>query len=137
VSGQDVRTKPRGDLRRRFGPSRFDAVRERVGIQTRNPALTKPLEHVALAGRNAAAKCNARHGRDGLPAHPALQLAAASVFFNSMTIVSGPTPPGTGDSAPATSATSGCTSPTVSDPRLRNVSWRFDPGGYIRSTVSR
>ena len=38
--------------------------------------------------------------------------AAVTVFLSSMAIVSGPTPPGTGDSAPATSATSGWTSPT-------------------------
>ena len=39
--------------------------------------------------------------------------AAFTVFAISIAIVSGPTPPGTGVSAPATSATDGsCTSPT-------------------------
>ena len=38
-------------------------------------------------------------------AHP--RRAAATVFFSSIAIVSGPTPPGTGVSAPATSATVG------------------------------
>ena len=38
--------------------------------------------------------------------------AAFTVFDISMAMVRGPTPPGTGVNAPATSATSGCTSPT-------------------------
>ena len=41
------------------------------------------------------------------PAPPARSTAAVSVFLSSMAIVRGPTPPGTGVSAPATSATSG------------------------------
>ena len=45
-----------------------------------------------------------------------------------MAIVSGPTPPGTGVSAPATCSTSGWTSPTTSEPRRSNASCRFDPG---------
>ena len=40
-----------------------------------------------------------------------------------MAIVSGPTPPGTGVSAPAVLATSGCTSPTSTEPRFSNT-WR-------------
>ena len=47
--------------------------------------------------------------------------AAVTVFRSSNAIVSGPTPPGTGVSAPATSATSGCTSPTTTAPRLLEV----------------
>ena len=44
---------------------------------------------------------------------PARSRAAARVLDMSMPMVSGPTPPGTGVMAPATSATSGCTSPTT------------------------
>ena len=44
--------------------------------------------------------------------------AALTVLAISIAIVSGPTPPGTGVSAPATAATSGCTSPTSTEPRL-------------------
>ena len=61
---------------------------------------------------------------------------AVSVFLSSIAIVSGPTPPGTGVSAPATSATAGCTSPTTSAPRRSNASRRFEPGGNSRSTVA-
>ena len=56
-----------------------------------------------------------------IPTRPAPRPAPpSSVFFISIAIVSGPTPPGTGVSAPATSATSGCTSPT-SDRALRRT----------------
>ena len=44
-------------------------------------------------------------------------------------MVRGPTPPGTGVSAPATSATAGCTSPTTTDPRRAKSAWRVDPSG--------
>src|SRR5262245_49339573 len=51
-------------------------------------------------------------------------------------MVNGPTPPGTGVMAPATSATDGCTSPTTNEPRRRNVSWRLVPGGNRRATTA-
>ena len=47
---------------------------------------------------------------------PTLSCAARRVFIISIVMVNGPTPPGTGVRAPATSATSGCTSPTSTDP---------------------
>ena len=47
--------------------------------------------------------------------------AAATVLLRSMAMVSGPTPPGTGVSAPATSRTEGaCTSPTSACPFFSN-----------------
>ena len=49
-------------------------------------------------------------------AAPRRSFAARTVFAISIAMVSGPTPPGTGVMAPATSATSGCTSPTSVDP---------------------
>src|SRR5271156_885139 len=52
-------------------------------------------------------------------------LAALTVLYISIAIVRGPTPPGPGVKAPATSATSGCTSPTRVEPFVRNVSSRF------------
>jgi hypothetical protein len=50
--------------------------------------------------------------------------AALTVFAISIAIVSGPTPPGTGVKAPAFSATSGCTSPTSTEPFLLNTARR-------------
>src|SRR5688572_6670742 len=47
--------------------------------------------------------------------------AALTVFAISIAIVSGPTPPGTGVRAPAVAATSGCTSPTSTEPRFSNT----------------
>src|SRR5439155_17685520 len=73
----------------------------------------------------------------GYPAHPALCIAAVTVFLSSIATVSGPTPPGTGDKAPATFTTSGWTSPTTSEPRRSNASRRFDPAANIRSIVAR
>ena len=63
--------------------------------------------------------------------------AAATVFLRSIAIVSGPTPPGTGVSAPATSATPGCTSPTTMDPRRSKSASRGEPGSNRRRTTSR
>src|SRR5947209_2620523 len=51
--------------------------------------------------------------------------AAFTVFDISMAMVSGPTPPGTGVMAPATSATLGWTSPTRVEPFALNSSSRF------------
>ena len=126
VGGEDVGAEARGDRRGRFGAGRRHAVREHVGVEARHAAPPELLEHVALAGRDAAGQCDFQH-RSGrrlqpaepgrlpsriLPVLPVRSCAAVSVFFSSIAIVSGPTPPGTGVSAPATSATSGCTSPT-------------------------
>ena len=55
--------------------------------------------------------------------------AAFTVFAISIAIVSGPTPPGTGVSAPAVAATSGCTSPTSTEPRLLE---HLEPLGVAR-----
>ncbi len=150
IRRQDVGAEALGDRRCRLGARRGHAVRELVGVEARHAAPTEALEHVALPRRNSAGQgyfdhriadlglrisdCGLRiAGRATYPTHlpyppiPARSRAAASVFLSSIAIVSGPTPPGTGDSAPATSATSGCTSPTVSDPRRSNASRRFEP----------
>src|SRR5205823_8078615 len=57
--------------------------------------------------------------------------------FSSIAIVNGPTPPGTGVSAPATSATFGWTSPTTREPRFSNAASRGDPAPYSRSMTPR
>ena len=59
----------------------------------------------------------------GIAYRPAARRSSAAliVFAMSIAIVSGPTPPGTGVIAPATSATSGCTSPTSTDPCARTA----------------
>src|SRR5439155_25211600 len=137
------------DGRGGFRASRFHAVRELVGVEARHAALPELTEHVALARCDAASQGNSQHGLVGLgglvgrvsqvgwdyltyPTHQAYltvrrSSAARTVFFRSIATVSGPTPPGTGVSAPASSATAGCTSPTTTEPR-RSKSWsRFDP----------
>src|SRR5579864_7656044 len=56
--------------------------------------------------------------------NPRRRRAAFTVLLMSIAIVSGPTPPGTGVTAPAISATSGWTSPTTAEPFSRNLSSR-------------
>src|SRR5712692_1235618 len=56
--------------------------------------------------------------------------AAFTVLLISMAMVSGPTPPGTGVIAPATSATSGWTSPTSTNPFSRN--WASFEGNFAK-----
>ena len=104
-------------------------MRQIVGVETRHTTFAKSIEDVALARRDATGQSDFQHragkaGRAGgagwgglycLPYRPyrpyrpppMRSVAAFNVFFSNITIVSGPTPPGTGDSAPATLATSG------------------------------
>ena len=62
--------------------------------------------------------------------------AATTVLFISIAMVSGPTPRGTGVSAPATDATRGSTSPTRSEPFLANSARRGESGANQASTVA-
>ncbi len=57
--------------------------------------------------------------------HPLRIWAARTVLAISMAMVSGPTPPGTGVYAPASSNARGCTSPTIVEPRFRKAASRF------------
>ena len=57
------------------------------------------------------------------------------MFLRSIAIVSGPTPPGTGDSAPATLATSGCTSPTTMEPLAAELAVRGQSGHSPRNLL--
>ena len=62
--------------------------------------------------------------------------AAATVLASSMATVMGPTPPGTGVRAPATSATSGATSPTIRSPaRWLPTSTTAAPGLTISGVI--
>ena len=63
--------------------------------------------------------------------------AALIVFASNIAIVKGPTPPGTGVSAPATHATSGCTSPVTTDPRLSKAASFLEPAPNSCSTWAR
>ena len=56
------------------------------------------------------------------------------MLASSIAIVSGPTPPGTGVSAPATEAASGWTSPVTTEPRLRNAAIFLEPAPNSAST---
>src|SRR5208282_4607371 len=60
-----------------------------------------------------------------LTACPRRSFAALTVLLISMAMVSGPTPPGTGVMAPATSATLGCTSPIRVEPLAAKSRSRF------------
>src|SRR5690606_22346494 len=104
-------------------------AREHVGVDGGNPARGQRAGDMALAGREAPGQ------RD--PDHAALVSAAVTVFTSSWAMVRGPTPPGTGVSAPATSATAGCTSPTTRAPRLSKAARRGESGGKSCSTVAR
>src|SRR5215203_1246043 len=102
--------------------------REDIGVDRRDPELIEPPEAETLAGRDSAGECGPQKCQAGVRS-----CAARSVFFSSIAIVSGPTPPGTGVSAPATSTTDGCTSPTTSDPRLSNAASLGEPAPKICS----
>src|SRR5262245_51632571 len=127
VGGQNVRAEPIHNRQRRLGAGGRDAVGQGVGVEAGDAAAAQHVQHVALAGRDPASQCDPKHRSS----------AARSVFFSNIAIVRGPTPPGTGVRAPATSATSGCTSPTTTDPRRSNVSRPFAPGAKIFSTADR
>src|SRR5262245_12138943 len=91
-----------------------EAGRPRARRAVRRDHVCRP-EH-PWAGRGQDPNRNARHETavtEQLYVHPARRYPAVTVFLSSIAIVNGPTPPGTGDSAPATSPTSGCTSPTT------------------------
>ena len=146
VGGEHVGAEARGDRRVASVPAAITpcAARRRRGTAT-------PRAETGRARGSCPSRCRrsappsacvrpAEAGRYvphvSLPI-PAALAAAVSVFLSSIAIVSGPTPPGTGVSAPATSATSGCTSPDHDGPARSNASRRFEPAGNSRSTVAR
>src|SRR5260221_3911644 len=74
-----------------------------------------------MGHRAPAEDCAASVAAEALPRR---RRAAFTVLFMSMVMVMGPTPPGTGVSAPAVFAASGCTSPTRAEPLARHFSRR-------------
>src|SRR5260370_27111310 len=74
-----------------------------------------------MGHRAPAEDCAASVADEALPRR---RRAAFTVLLMSMVMVMGPTPPGTGVSAPAVFAASGCTSPTRAEPLARNFSRR-------------
>ena len=99
--------KTDGTLRghRRAGPS--PCTRALLDVVNREPASSRFAQTLPRAS--------------GVPGGRLCAWAATSVFFISIVMVSGPTPPGTGVSAPATSSTLGCTSPTSIVPFVREA----------------
>ena len=86
-------------------PWRDRVARERVGVDDRHAERGELRQAVGLPRRDAAGQRDSQHRPSR--AVTSWRCAAATVFFSSIAIVSGPTPPGTGVSAPATSATAG------------------------------
>src|ERR1700722_15483171 len=121
-------------------------MRNAIRLNQTRPPRHKHLSNHGFAGRNAPGQPYFQHASSGTDAKkisppspandfqarensrtrlPRRIFAAFTVLNINMAMVSGPTPPGTGVSAPATSATSGCTSPINVDPFFRNVSSLF------------
>src|SRR5918995_87560 len=113
-------------------------VREGVGVDGGNTVVGEPPPNPRLPRRDPAGERDrahpARQARDMAGLLASRASAATSVLLRSSAIVSGPTPPGTGVSAPATAETPGWTSPTTSAPRLAKAERRGDSGGNSRST---
>src|SRR5205807_5131634 len=82
-------------------------------------------QHLSHGGFAAGQPTRQSYDQAHCSANPRRIRAAFTVFDISMAMVRGPTPPGTGVIAPATSATSGCTSPTSVDPFFANSSARL------------
>ena len=94
-----------------------DARSRRWSTQTARRASTGCQRHLTSTLETRTRSTPRRlAGARALETAPACRCAAVRVFFISIAMVSGPTPPGTGVSAPATSATAGCTSPTATEP---------------------
>src|SRR5262249_6472928 len=114
-------TKSFGNCLRGFASRSHDAVSEFVGIDAGNATFPQFANDVALAGGDTASQGDPQH-------QPSRRRAAVTVFFSSIAIVNGPTPPGTGVRAPATSSTLGCTSPITREPRFSKAVRRLCPG---------
>jgi len=103
VIAENRRAKPRDDGREASRTRRDGIARQAIRIDNRDARRGKLRRAVGLSCRYPAGQCGEHHDQP----LPSRAVAAETVFLSSMAIVSGPTPPGTGVSAPATSATPG------------------------------
>ena len=115
------------DLGQPGGTGRHHLSRQDIGVDGRGAERGEPRQAERLAGRDATGQRGPQHRsagcrcsvaavaprwtRDAIAAFSPLRCTArappSAVFFSSIAIVSGPTPPGTGVSAPAVSHTAG------------------------------
>src|SRR5581483_161545 len=101
---QDIVTELLHDGIIGLATGREDLVAELIGFNQHAPEIGKGMSDEGFAARQSSGESYAEHRRCS---------AARTVLAISIAIVSGPTPPGTGVNAPATSLTSsGFTSPT-------------------------
>src|SRR6266849_4402821 len=123
-------------------PRLHQLVRQGVGVQNGEAHFAEHRGYRALAAGDAAGETESQHifyraltvdCTVALSAWPRRSLAAFTVLLMSMVMVMGPTPPGTGVSAPAVFTASGWTSPTSTEPLARNFSRR---AGKLRSRDS-
>ncbi len=103
VGREDAGAERVGDLGEDRAPRRGDVARHRVEVERVAAAAGQPSQDVGLAARDAAGQADPQHApplrRRRPPRAPCSRSACA--------MVSGPTPPGTGVRAPATSWTEG------------------------------
>src|SRR5271169_3262480 len=106
----------RDNIRFEYRKSHLAQHRRYRALPARYPAGESHFQHMAL-GAGPGAYCPAT-----TEDFPRRSRAAFTVLLISMVIVTGPTPPGTGESAPAVNSASGCTSPINTLPLARNFS---------------
>ena len=105
VLGQDPGTESRHHVAVGRAARRHDLVRDPVQVEGGEAGRGQPPEDARLPAGDPPGQAD--------PQGQARSPAAFTVFFMRSAMVRGPTPPGTGVSAPATSRTEGaCTSPT-------------------------
>src|SRR5260370_31380635 len=113
-----------------------EGVREGIGVEYGEAHFAQHDRDRGLTTGDAPGEAEAKHTLGRLPPTvgcavatldeilPRRRRAAFTVLLMSMVMVMGPTPPGTGVSAPAGVTASGCTSPTSTEPFSRNFSRR-------------
>src|ERR1039457_3844227 len=114
-----------------FPAGRQHLVAEFVGLDEKTAAARQYLTHEGLPAGQAAREPHLQHAA-------ALRSAEATVLAMSMAIVRGPTPPGTGEYAPAFSTTSnGSTSPNRTLPFLSHAASFRGESPIMRATSPR
>src|SRR5262249_25410294 len=97
-----------------------ELVHNLVGVNHFSAQVREYSGDRGFAAGHAAGQAHAQHRY----LRPRRMVQAFTVLAMSMAIVNGPTPPGTGVMAPATSAARGSTSPTSVEPFSANAFWR-------------